>query len=118
MELPRTDITIKTTTSSARESKTSEIPVISGISEKSEVKNIDSTISESAVTQAVNSANDFLKENNRSIEFSIDKDSGKTVVELRDKDTNAILRQYPSKQMLEIAKDLSSLRGSLVSEKS
>ena len=63
---------------------------------------------------AVEAINNFLKPISSSIEFSIDEDSGKTIVKLMDKETNTVLRQYPSKEALAIAKDLDKLQGLLV----
>ena len=63
---------------------------------------------------AVDAINAFLKPISSSIEFSIDEDSGKTIVKLMDKETNTVLRQYPSKEALAIAKDIDKLQGLLV----
>lgn len=63
---------------------------------------------------AVDAINDFLKSSSSNIEFSIDEDSGKTIVKLMDKETNTVLRQYPSKEALAIAKDIDKLQGLLV----
>lgn len=63
---------------------------------------------------AVDAINDFLKPISSSIEFSIDEDSGKTIVKLMDKETNTVLRQYPTKEALAIAKDIDKLQGLLM----
>lgn len=63
---------------------------------------------------AVDAINDFLKPISSSIEFSIDEDSGKTIVKLMDKETNTVLRQYPTKEALAIAKDIDKLQGLLL----
>jgi flagellar protein FlaG len=49
-----------------------------------------------------------------SLQFSIDQDSGRTVVKVVDVQTNAVLRQIPSEEMLELAKDLDRMQGLLV----
>jgi flagellar protein FlaG len=63
---------------------------------------------------AVDAINDFLKPISSSIEFSIDEDSGKTIVKLMDKETNTVLRQYPTKEALAIARDIDKLQGLLL----
>lgn len=63
---------------------------------------------------AVDAINAFLKPIASSIEFSIDEDSGKTIVKLMDKETNTVLRQYPTKEALAIARDIDKLQGLLV----
>jgi flagellar protein FlaG len=62
---------------------------------------------------AVDAINAFLKPIS-SIEFSIDEDSGKTIVKLMDTETNTVLRQYPSREALAIAKDIDKFQGLLV----
>jgi flagellar protein FlaG len=66
------------------------------------------------LTGAVDAINAFLKPVSSSIEFSIDEDSGKTIVKLMDKEMNTVLRQYPSKEALAIARDIDKLQGLLV----
>ncbi|MGB0127737.1 MAG: flagellar protein FlaG [Rhodocyclaceae bacterium] len=51
------------------------------------------------------------------LEFSIDKDTGKTVVKLVDSKTNTVLRQIPSEEILSIAKALDKMQGLLVNQK-
>jgi flagellar protein FlaG len=63
---------------------------------------------------AVDAINAFLKPISSGIEFSIDEDSGKTIVKLMDKETNTVLRQYPTKEALAIAKDIDKLQGLLM----
>ena len=63
---------------------------------------------------AVDAINAFLKPISSSIEFSIDEDSGKTIVKLMDTETDTVLRQYPSREALAIAKDIDKLQGLLV----
>ncbi len=66
---------------------------------------------------AVAAINEFLKPVASSLEFSIDKDSGRTVVQVIDTTTNDIIRQFPSKQALAISNELSKLQGMLVQDK-
>ena len=48
------------------------------------------------------------------MEFSIDKGSGRTIVRLVDSETKQVLRQYPSEEMLSIARSLEQLEGLLL----
>jgi flagellar protein FlaG len=63
---------------------------------------------------SVDSINEFLKTFSNNIEFSIDEDSGRTVVKLVDNETNTVLRQYPTKEALALAKDIENLQGHLL----
>lgn len=67
--------------------------------------------------QAVAALNKFLKPIASSIEFSIDQDSGRTLVKVIDTDTNDVLRQFPSKEALAISESLDRFQGLLIREK-
>ncbi len=67
--------------------------------------------------QAVEAINRFLKPVASSIEFSIDHDSGRTIVQVIDTDTQDVLRQFPSKEALAISHELDKLQGLLIREK-
>ncbi|HTD06444.1 flagellar protein FlaG [Undibacterium sp.] len=63
-----------------------------------------------------------LKEINKTvasqgIEFSVDSDSHRTVVKIVDRQTNQLIRQIPTKEALEIAKDLDNWHGLLINQK-
>ena len=67
-----------------------------------------------AVKEAVDAANQAVKTIKSEINFSIDDDTGKTVVKVVDRQTGTLIRQMPSQEMLEIAKALDRLQGLLV----
>lgn len=54
---------------------------------------------------------------NNSLEFSVDDNSGKTVVKIVDTGTKEIIRQIPSEEMIAIAKALDGIKGLLVRQK-
>jgi flagellar protein FlaG len=67
--------------------------------------------------EAVKTVNDFVKTVNNSLQFSIDDDTGVTVVKVIDSATKEVIKQIPSKEMLELAKALDSIKGLLVHQK-
>ena len=67
-----------------------------------------------AVKDAVAAANEAVKSIKSEIDFRVDEESGKTIVRVIDKQTGTLIRQMPSKEMLEIAKALDRLQGLLV----
>lgn len=99
LPLPAIEPAIKTSTSSSVQPEKKE------------------NISLADIEKAVEESNKVLSQRATGLEFSLDNDTGKTVVKLIDKATEEVLRQYPSKQMLAIAKELDRFQGSLVSEK-
>ncbi|MCC7310418.1 MAG: flagellar protein FlaG [Sulfuritalea sp.] len=52
-----------------------------------------------------------------SLDFSIDENSGKTIVRVTDRESGELIRQIPSQEMLEIARSLDRLQGILVKQK-
>ena len=52
----------------------------------------------------------------QSLQFSLDKDSGKTVVKVMDTDTNEVIRQIPSEEVLAISKAVDKLKGLLLKQ--
>jgi flagellar protein FlaG len=69
------------------------------------------------LNKAVKAVNDFVSTVNSSLKFSVDDDTGQTVVKVIDDATKEVIKQFPSEQMLEIAKALDSLKGLLVQQK-
>lgn len=48
------------------------------------------------------------------LQFSVDKDSGKTVVRVVDQTTGSLIRQIPSQDLLDIAKSVEKMQGMLL----
>lgn len=68
--------------------------------------------SRAELDRAVESVSKFV--NNENLEFSVDDETGRTVVKLIDRETDEVLRQFPSEEMLQIARALDKLQGLLV----
>lgn len=69
--------------------------------------------SKTELKNSVDAINQFLKDNSE-VHFSIDEDSGLSVVKVIDTETKKVLRQFPSEQSLEIGKNLGKLKGMLI----
>ena len=77
-------------------------------------KSVDHGAVAAHLEDAVSAINAFLKPISNNLEFSVDEGSGKTVVKLVDTETNTVLRQYPTKEALAIAKDIDKFQGLLI----
>jgi flagellar protein FlaG len=66
------------------------------------------------VKQRVEELNAAMKQHASSILFSIDEDSGRTIVKVVDTDTDTVLRQYPSKELLAISKQIDKFQGMFI----
>lgn len=69
-----------------------------------------------AVQQATKRLQDFVAGVRGDIQFSMDNDSGKTVVKVVDRSTQEVLRQFPSEEAIELAKALDRFQGLLVKQ--
>jgi flagellar protein FlaG len=56
--------------------------------------------------KAVESINDFLQSSKRSLEFSVDETSGRTVIKVMDSERDEVIRQIPPETALELMQKL------------
>lgn len=66
------------------------------------------------IREAVKEINEYIKQANPSIEFSVDEESGRTIVKMIDIENNQLIRQIPTKEALAISRALDSLKGMTV----
>ncbi|MDR2613971.1 MAG: flagellar protein FlaG [Candidatus Accumulibacter sp.] len=67
--------------------------------------------------KSVENIQKFVSMAARDIKFSIDEDSGQTVVKVVDRETEEVIRQIPSEEMLDLAQALDKLQGLLIKQK-
>lgn len=60
---------------------------------------------------AVEKIQEFVSSTASDIRFSIDEDSGQTVVKVIDRETQEVIRQIPSQEMLDLAQHWTSYKG-------
>lgn len=70
-----------------------------------------------AVREAAEQVTRFLQNFDRSLEFVVDEDTRKDVVKVVDTETKDVLLQFPTEEMLAIARALDKLQGLLVRDK-
>ena len=64
------------------------------------------------------SINKVLKQTNNNLEFRVDADTKKTVVKLVDSESGDVIRQFPSEEMLQIARSIDQIQqGMLLRQK-
>ncbi|WP_374241651.1 flagellar protein FlaG [Zoogloea sp.] len=68
------------------------------------------------VQQAIDQVQQIVRPLAQSLQFSIDKDSHNTVVKIVDTETNKVIRQIPSEEMLQMAKALDKFTGLLMKQ--
>ena len=65
----------------------------------------------------VSKLNDYMQSLNRSLRFSIDKNTDDIVVKVVDSKTNQLIRQIPSQEMLDIQQAAEKYRGIIFEKK-
>ena len=88
----------------------------SGVETRDAVKRTDDAPTLEQVNQAVQNINKSLQSLHQDLEFSVDSDSKRTVVKVVDQKTKEVIRQIPSKETLEIAKALDTVKGLLITQ--
>lgn len=58
------------------------------------------------VNQAVEVLNEYVQSVNRDLQFSVDEASGRTVIKVLDAETQEVVRQIPSEEILALARHL------------
>ncbi|HAY10790.1 MAG TPA: flagellar protein [Thauera sp.] len=69
------------------------------------------------VEQAMDEVRKAISPVARDLLFSIDEDTGRTIVKVVDASTDEVIRQIPSEEIISIAKALDKLQGLLVEQK-
>ncbi|WP_438971091.1 flagellar protein FlaG [Methylophaga sp.] len=70
---------------------------------------------EQQLESAVSRINEYVQNIQRSIEFSVDEATGKDVVKILDKQTEEVIRQIPSEEVLAIAKSIADYNADTIS---
>ena len=86
-------------------------------SDKLNDKTNQNPASKDEVKNAVLKLEKFVSSTASDIQFSLDDDSGEPIVKVIDRSTKEVIRQIPSKEMLEIAQALDRLQGLLIKQK-
>lgn len=65
---------------------------------------------QSEVRRAISRLNDYIQTLRRDLRFTIDEESGRSVVRVIDSETGDLIRQIPSEEVLAIAQALSEVQ--------
>lgn len=77
----------------------------------------DADINTDNLLEAVRQVEKFVALANSEIKFSIDEDTGMSIVRVIDKSTDQVIRQIPSEEVVAIARTLDKLQGLLFTGK-
>lgn len=83
--------------------------------QKSEVKaDAADNLSPEQLEKVAQQLQEFVGEMNRGLEFLVDKDSGRDVIKVIDKNSGDLVKQFPSEEVLTLVAKLSEMVGGLV----
>ncbi|HNP26093.1 MAG TPA: flagellar protein FlaG [Nitrosomonas sp.] len=68
------------------------------------------------IEQAVEKIQETVNNIAQNLRFSIDEDTGKTVVKVMDAQTQEVIRQFPSEEAISIARTLDKIQGLLLDD--
>ena len=80
------------------------------------VQQVEEIASSEQVKEAIQDINKNLQFLSVDIEFSQDPDTNTTIIQVKDKNTQDVIRQIPSETVLEISKTLDEIQGMLINE--
>ncbi|MBY0483158.1 flagellar protein FlaG [Nitrosomonas sp.] len=75
------------------------------------------TESDEQIRQAVQNIQGAVDNLAHNLRFSIDEDTGKTIIKVVDTHTDEVIRQFPTEQAIEIARTLDKVQGLLFNDK-
>jgi flagellar protein FlaG len=67
----------------------------------------------SPLEEVVSGLNDLVHELHRELQFSIDEDSGETVIKVIDRETDEVVRQIPGEEVIRLRKRLLESAGTI-----
>lgn len=67
--------------------------------------------------QAITKLQEFVQGMQRDLNFSVDAESGRTVVKVIDSSSDEVVRQIPSETVLSLARNLERIKGALFEDK-
>lgn len=72
---------------------------------------------EADLSGSIKRAQEVAQSAGANLEFSVDRDSGKTVVRVMDGSTQQLIRQIPSEEWLAVSRNLDRMKGMLLGQK-
>jgi flagellar protein FlaG len=65
------------------------------------------------VEDVVSDLNELVRNLHRELQFSVDRDSGDTVIKVVDKETDEVVRQIPSEELMDLRQRLQDAAGAI-----
>lgn len=105
------------TTSAAQKTFISDTDIASPSIPVFRSKNANKSESEEQIKQAVQDIQGAVNNLAHNLHFSIDEDTGRTIIKVTDARTDEVIRQIPTEEAIEIARTLDKVQGLLFNDK-
>lgn len=74
-------------------------------------------VSREEIEQTVNEIGDFVQNIQRNLQFTVDDNSGETIIKVTDMETDDVIRQIPSEEVLQLQQYIKDASGILFKAK-
>jgi len=72
--------------------------------------------SEVLVEQSIESVANFVNSVNKNVDFLVDEDSGRTIIKVIDVESQELIKQFPSEEIISMAKRIKELQEQITSK--
>ena len=83
-------------------------PLTKAVADEKNNQSSQDAITKSDVAEAADKINTMFQNENRSLQFKLDEDSGRTVINVVDTKTGEQIKQIPSEELLEISRKIAA----------
>lgn len=97
--------------------ETAKIPAKSDNSQPTAVANENASLTVAEVEQTVESLNDAMRLLERGINFEVDRKVDRTIIRVVDKETDEVIKQIPSEDLLKVIEHLQEMQHLLFDDK-
>ncbi|WP_206484824.1 flagellar protein FlaG [Thalassotalea sp. G2M2-11] len=73
-------------------------------------KKAEEKVEEQELEEAFNTVSEFMSLYKRNVNFSLDEHSDKTIIKVFDSDSKELIKQFPSEDLLEMARKIHAVR--------
>ena len=95
---------VQSNSNSVNRAPSNVVPINNDVSPKPPVQTQEKQFNKEDIDRAANKVNNFVKQIDRNLEFSVDEASGRVIITVREPETGKIVRQIPPEELLVIAK--------------
>jgi len=93
------------------------VPASAAVSGGAAPAQAEATPDRAEIGNVVDDLNKVAQANGQGVRFSVDEDTGRTVIKVVDTQTDAVLRQIPSVEALKLWRSMEQMQGAMLRDK-